>query len=192
MIEFLSNIGIWLWENRDGILVTLTSSQFLGIIASMVLIWRNSRRTTENTVSSNELNSSLKNNVKVSEDAAGAKENSDKILTLFETFSAKVDNDVSLLTDKINAIIEVQSIVYSTIKDEKVRNTVSNLLMNAKYSETNTRMELKKQIEELKNQVVKKANEVSEFVEQASEAVAAIVSVDSVEGDKETEVIERY
>lgn len=192
MIEFLSNIGIWLWENRDGILVTLTSSQFLGIIASIVLIWRNSRHTTENTVSSNELNSSLKNNVKVSEDAAGAKENSDKILTLFETFAAKVDNDTSLLTDKINAIIEVQSIVYSTIKDEKVRNTVSNLLMNAKYSETNTRMELKKQIEELKNQVVKKANEVSEFVEQASEAVAAIVSVDNVEGDKETEVIERY
>ena len=80
------------------------------------------------------------------------------------------------LTTKLNAILEVQSVVYSTIKNEDIRNTVNALLVNAKYAETANRAKLRKEIDDLKAKVASQVTEVQATVEKASDVVKNIVS----------------
>ena len=86
-------------------------------------------------------------------------------------------------------MLEVQSIVYSTIKDEKVRSTVNNLLVNAKYAETATRAELQKQVEELKAKVAEQVDQLNKTVETVSDSVVKIVKGDTEHTD---ETVTRY
>ena len=198
MIEFFYNIGVGIMENKDKILMFLTSSQFVGLVIALISLWRTAKSTKANTSSTNSLNQALLANDKNCKDSEAAYSNTEEIKTFLlklserlDAIDAKVDNKLNLTTEKINAIIEVQSIVYSTIKDEKVRNTVNNLLVNAKYAETATRAELKKQVEELKKEVAAKANQIAEFVSKTTNVVAAIVDTGAAP-EKAEEVVERY
>lgn len=197
MMEFFYNIGRGIMENKDKIIMILTSGQFASFIVALVGLWKAIRSTRNNTESTKTLSAALTANEKNCEDSALAASNTEELKTFLQKvneklddFEAKIDNKLNVQSEKVNAIIEVQSIVYSSIKDEKVRNTVNNLLVNAKYAETATRAELKKQVVELKNQVAEKTRQLTEFVEQTSNKVAAIVD-GSEPADKE-EVVERY
>lgn len=206
MMEFIYNIGVGIVQNKDNILMLLTSTQFAGFVAALIGLYKMLRRTADNTKSTDVLNKTIVDNQSTKEDAKSAKENTEQIMELMSLFTEKInemesrlENKMSVQNDKTNAMLEVQSIVYSTIKDERVRNTVNNLLVNAKYSETATRAELVRQVEELKNQVGEKTKQLSEFVNSASDKVEAIVSgvssaVSSVEPEvaEEEESVERY
>ena len=112
-----------------------------------------------------------------------------KVQDFVKDFETKIENTLASQTLKVDAMIEVQSIVYSTIKDEKVRNTVANVLTAAKYADTATRLELKREIEALKNEVKEKSHQLSECVKNASDRVEAIVDGERV---KSEEVVVRY
>lgn len=199
MMEFIYNIGVGIVQNKDNILMLLTSTQFAGFVAALVGLYKMLRRTADNTKSTDVLNKTIVDNQSTKEDAKSAKENTEQIMELMSLFTEKInemesrlENKMSVQNDKTNAMLEVQSIVYSTIKDERVRNTVNNLLVNAKYSETATRAELVRQVEELKSQVGEKTKQLSEFVNSASDKVEAIVSgvSSAVSGSVEPEVAE--
>jgi hypothetical protein len=200
MMEFFYNIYLGLMENKDQILMFLTSSSFISLVVALIGLWRTSKTTKANTSSTNSLKDALDANSKVVGNSDIAVSNTEEIKTFLlklderlAAFEAKVDNKLMTQAEKVNAIIEVQSIVYSTIKDEKVRNTVNNLLVNAKYAETATRAELKRQIEDLKKEVASKAGQLAEFVAKTSTAVAAIVDGDkAVKESEDTNVVERY
>lgn len=196
MMEFFHNIWLGILENKDEIIMFLTSSSFISFVVAIIGIWKTNKSTKANTKSTDALNGALITNEKNCQDSELAASNTEEIKTFLSKMNeflvgleAKVDAKLEAHTNKMNAMIEVQSIVYSTIKDEKVRNTVNNLLVNAKYSETATRAELKRQIEELKNQVAEKSAQLTEFVNNATTKVEAIV--DGNEEVKE-EIVERY
>ena len=200
MMEFFYNIGTGLMENKDQIIMFLTSSSFVSLVVALIGLWKTGKVTKANTNSTDALKSALDSNSKVVDNSDVAVSNTEEIKTFLQKLSerldgieSKVDNKLALNNEKLNAIIEVQSIVYSTIKDERVRNTVNNLLLNAKYAETATRAELKRQVEELKKEVATKANQLAEFVAKTSTAVAAIVDGDKgVKESEENNVVERY
>lgn len=201
MMEFFSNIWAGILENKDKIILFLTSSQFIGFLTAIVALYKSNKNTKANTKSANDLNDALIANTKNCEDSELAANNTAEIKMFlskmdekFNELETKLDSKLDAHTAKMNAIIEVQSIVYSTIKDEKVRSTVNNLLTNAKYSETATRAELKLQIESLKNEVAEKAAALAEFVNSTSNKVATILDGDKTnfETKNEENVVERY
>lgn len=179
MIEFVSNIGKWLMENKDQIILFFTSGQFTLLIAQVVVFVKTIKSTKTNTVSTNALNKSVATMNAAKEDLTSTKKNSEDLLTkqndtkeTIDAFEAKFEEKLSMVTDKLNAIIEVQSIVYSSIKDEKVRNTVNNILVNAKYAETAARAKLQQELEELKAQVNAKVKDITNDVEKTTQHVS--------------------
>lgn len=195
MIEFIVNIGKGLWENREAILLFLGSSQFLAFLTAIFTLVRYNRSTKDNTKQNKELKESLENQGKLTEVSGNTYDKTVTIETdlvqLKETTDKndeKTQADLTLLIEKMNLLLEALGIVYSGIKDEKIRTTVNGLLLNAKYSENSARAELQKQIEELREQVAKKSEELNEMVNStAKKAVAALTG----EAPKE-EVVERY
>lgn len=196
MMEFITNIGNWFVINKDSIIGFVLSGQFATLIGAVVLLLRNLKSTKNNTEQSKTLNASLEANNSLIDTSKITKENSeflkdaqDKLKNQVNEFEAKLDAKMAMVTDKINAMLEVQSIVYSTIKDEKVRSTVNNLLVNAKYAETATRAELQKQVEELKAKVAEQVDQLNKTVETVSDSVVKIVKGDTEHTD---ETVTRY
>lgn len=196
MMEFLVNIGNWFVINKDAIIGFVLSGQFATLLGAVVLLIKNLKSTKNNTEQAKTLNQSLEANKVLADTSKITKENSeflkdaqDKLKNQVNEFEAKLDAKMAMVTDKINAMLEVQSIVYSTIKDEKVRNTVNNLLVNAKYAETATRAELQRQVEELKAKVAAQVEQLNKTVETASNTVVKIVKGDTESND---ETVTRY
>ena len=196
MMEFLVNIGNWFVINKDAIIGFVLSGQFATLLGAVVLLVRNLKSTKNNTEQAKTLNQSLEANKTLVSTSEIVKENSeflkeaqDKLKNQVNEFEAKLDAKMAMVTDKINAMLEVQSIVYSTIKDEKVRNTVNNLLVNAKYAETATRAELQRQVEELKAKVAAQVEQLNKTVETASDSVVKIVKGDT---ESKEETVTRY
>lgn len=182
-LEFLSNCWQAVMNNKDQILLFFTSGQFLALVVAIINLARGRKSTKQNTLSIGELKESVNRNEQLATDVNSTLKTcgelvktNGKLVEAVENLDSRVNSVLGVQTEKINAIIEVQSIVYSSIKDEKVRNTVNNLLLNAKYSETVTRNELKRQVEELRKQVAEKTAELNKFVESTTNTVKSIVS----------------
>ena len=76
----------------------------------------------------------------------------------------------------MNAVLEVQSVVYSTIKDETIRKNVSGILMDAKYSETATRASLEAEVENLRKKVNEKIEVIKDVVEDTAVKVKKVTA----------------
>lgn len=80
------------------------------------------------------------------------------------------------ILSKVSAMLEVQSIVYQTVKDENTRILIQNIITNAKYSETQQRNQLIAQIEKLKQEAKELANKNLQKIEDAASAVKTVLS----------------
>lgn len=178
MIDWLNNIWLWVVENRNEIVTAVVSGQALTFVAGLIMIIRQFKTIRSNTeitgkvnntmLTTNEVNRELKDlNSNLNEQLNILKEetsqlNSDLIAIKDETASA-----LSVIVDKVNVILEVQTLVYSTIKDEDMRKTVNTLLNNARYTEINLKDQFQMQLDELKKQVDEKVNEITGVVDEA-------------------------
>jgi hypothetical protein len=192
MIEWFSNIYAWFAENKDAIILFFSSGQFLSLLAALFVLIRNIKAVKNNTSSSDALNQNILKNAQLQSDASSCKSNTDALLANSETVQkqiadveGKLETEVLCLTDKLNTVLEVMSIVYGSIKDEKVRSTVNSLLTNAKYAESTTRAELQRQIVELKSIIKTQLEQLNKDVEERVEKVTNTVG-------GETNVPERY
>ena len=197
MIEFFQNIGQWIMIHKDEIVVFLTSSQFIALAANIASWVKTNKKTKENTTSTNALTAALGKNETLNTRSEEIKNDTTEIIALQKTlsdFCSAMDNKITgtlgSLGKKLNAMLEVQSIVYSTIKDEKIRSTVNSILTNAKYTETATRAELQRQVEELRAMVASKTSELNAVVNKTVQDVVAVVAGDKSE--EESDTVERY
>lgn len=191
MSEFIYNCYLWVANNYKEITMVLTSTQFISIISAIALLVKSMKKTDANTDTAKALTKRLEQN---DHDTIVAIENELKVVN---AENVRLKNDVTkfktetmealdVVTAKINAMIEVQSVVYSTIKNDNIRDTVNGLLLNAKYAETQTRKKLKQEVEELKVKVAEKFDDVMGEVEKTVNVVNAAVS------DTKDEDIVRY
>lgn len=183
MIETLQVFGmnIWQWcvDNKEAIIAFFMSGQFVSLIAAIVMLVRNIKQVKNNTASTQALDKTLVN-TNVTYDKIIELDENVKLLTaeniglrekLAETEN-NITNTNKLLSDKLNAIIEVQSIVYSTIRDDSVRQTVTTILNNARYSEKNFKEQLEMQIEELKTEFETKVADMNKAMNDTISNVA--------------------
>ena len=157
MVEFFQSIYRWLAEHKDQIIAFLTSTNFAGIVSMIVITIKQTKATKIGTLSMNNLIATLKEVNALATRFGDAADTSSTILRNIATLQNKITditNNITKTLDvvqyKVNSMLEVQSLVYSTIKDDNIRANVANILNTAKLSEDATRAELEKQIEELK------------------------------------------
>ena len=178
MIEFFKSIGTWIVENKDSIVAVLMSSQFIAFVTMLFNLIKSKKGTTQNTevskkliVKLDELNEKLEefNEIKstVSELI--------KVTNNIEIELSKSNSNTELVISKLNAQLDAQCTVWSTIKDDKLRELVTNIVTNAKYLETSDVSNLRKQLIELEQKLSEQADnikkDVADTVKQVNKTV---------------------
>ena len=192
-MTWLENIGKWFVENKETILAVLTAIQSSGLIGFIAWAVKSTKQVKLNTKTTETLNKSITCvdglNVEVTEMKDVNKTLIEKCEYL-ENQMNDLQNSMDILLTKVDAIIEVQSVVYTTIKDDKTRATVNNLLTNAKYAVTEQRKKLIDELESLRQQIKTQAEAQKQLVEHAVNKAQSIVKVE--DKPAEEQVVTRY
>ena len=192
-MTWLENIGKWFVENKESILAVLTAIQSSGLIGFIAWAVKSTKQVKLNTKTTETLNKSITCvdglNVEVTEMKDVNKTLIEKCEYL-ENQMNDLQNSMDILLTKVDAIIEVQSVVYTTIKDDKTRATVNNLLTNAKYAVTEQRKKLIDELESLRQQIKTQAEAQKQLVEHAANKAQSIVKVE--DKPAEEQVVTRY
>lgn len=183
MTEFFQNIYAWLAANSNKIVAFLTSANFLAMLTLVVNTIRTIKTNKGVAITSTDLKNELTESSKNRSVIASIKGVSDTIKDVTEATKTAIDETKALLdkelltvTNKVNAILEVQSLVYSTIRDDSLRQTVSNLLNTARYNDANTKEQLQSEIDSLKKALNDKMEEVNRTMSDAIDKVQTVVS----------------
>ena len=183
MTEFFQNIYAWLAANSNKIVAFLTSANFLAMLTLVVNTIRTIKTNKGVAITSTDLKNELTESSKNRSVIASIKGVSDTIKDVTEATKTAIDETKALLdkelltvTNKVNAMLEVQSLVYSTIRDDSLRQTVSNLLNTARYNDANTKEQLQSEIDSLKKALNDKMEEVNKTMSDAIDKVQTVVS----------------
>lgn len=183
MTEFFQNIYAWLAANSNKIVAFLTSANFLAMLTLVVNTIRTIKTNKGVAITSTDLKNELSESSKNRSVIASIKGVSDTIKDVTEATKTAIDETKALLdkelltvTNKVNAMLEVQSLVYSTIRDDSLRQTVSNLLNTARYNDANTKEQLQSEIDSLKKALNDKMEEVNKTMSDAIDKVQTVVS----------------
>lgn len=183
MTEFFQNIYAWLAANSNKIVAFLTSANFLAMLTLVVNTVRTIKTNKGVAITSTDLKTELAESSKNRSVIASIKGVSETIKDVTEATKTAIDETKALLdkelltvTNKVNAMLEVQSLVYSTIRDDSLRQTVSNLLNTARYSDANTKEQLQSEIDSLKKALNDKMEEVNQTMSDAIDKVQTVVA----------------
>ena len=190
MVEFFRNVFAWFGEHKDEIVVFFTSTNFAAVISSVILLikqikaTRNTNKSVENSSSILDKAVELAQSVtSVSDKTASTESNTEEIKTKIDSVNKQFVNELEILQQKLNAMLEVQTIVYNSMKDETARKNVFNLLTQAKLVETSKYSELEQQVESLKKKVEEKVNDVQSVVEETVTTVQNVVGTKKKKSD---------
>ena len=190
MVEFFKNLFTWFVEHKDEIVVFFTSTNFAAVISSVILLikqikaTRNTNKSVENSSSILDKAVELAQSVtSVSDKTASTENNTEEIKVKIDSVNKQFVNELEILQQKLNAMLEVQTIVYNSMKDETARKNVFNLLTQAKLVETSKYAELEQQVESLKKKVEEKVNDVQNVVEETVTTVQNVVGTKKKKSD---------
>lgn len=190
MVEFFKNLFTWFVEHKDEIVVFFTSTNFAAVISSVILLikqikaTRNTNKSVENSSSILDKAVELAQSVtSVSDKTASTESNTEEIKTKIDSVNKQFVNELEILQQKLNAMLEVQTIVYNSMKDETARKNVFNLLTQAKLVETSKYSELEQQVESLKKKIDEKVNDVQNVVEETVTTVQNVVGTKKKKSD---------
>lgn len=192
-MTWLENIGKWFVENKETILAVLTAIQSSGLIGFIAWAVKSTKQVKLNTKTTETLNKSITCVDGLNGEVAEMKGVNNTLIEkcdYLENQMNDLQNSMDILITKIDAIIEVQSVVYTTIKDDKTRATVNNLLTNAKYAVTEQRKKLIDELEALRQQIKAQADAQKQLVEHAVNKAQSIVKVE--DAPVEEQVVTRY
>ena len=182
MVEFFKNLFTWFVEHKDEIVVFFTSTNVAAVVSSVILLikqikaTRNTNKSVENSSSILDKAVELAQHVtSVSDKASSTENNTEEIKVKIDSVNKQFVNELEILQQKLNAMLEVQTIVYNSMKDETARKNVFNLLTQAKLVETSKYSELEQQVESLKKKVEEKVNDVQNVVEETVTTVQNVV-----------------
>ena len=193
MIEFMKSIYEWFSSNQTGITTTLCSSSTIMLIASIVLGIKQRNIVSNNTITVSELTKGINTNNAVQSSIDNIADESKKSLEVAETCNSNVKdvkqelyNFKSEIEEKLNLMLEVQGIVYSTLKNDTMRESVTALITKAKHVEDKTDESLEKELQELQDKF-------DEIVTAASTTVTeAVDKVKASAGITHSETLTRY
>ena len=186
---WLENIKAFFSDNAPTITAWLTPANIIAMATAIVMIVKNARGTKKNTDATTALAGNidkidnLVDSVKANSDVVSCQVESVKELDYkYDNITGKiadvesiVNNRLDALENKILAMLDVQSMVYSTIQNDDLRMNVQNKIANAKIATDTTREELKQKIENLKEELNTVVSNVSEKLEESSGELKSVV-----------------
>lgn len=178
MMEFLRSCYEWVAMNYKEITMSFDLAQVASIGYVLFLVFKSIRKTNDNVVASDKLTEAL-NSASSKTDVEALKQENISLKQEITKVKEEANEFYDTMMTKVNAMLDVQSVVYSTVKNDTVRETVNNILTNAKYAETATRAKLKQEVEELKSKVQAKVGSVMDDVAKAVDVVNAVVNTDN-------------
>lgn len=195
MTSFFMNCWDWIVLHRDDIVTFLTSGTFITILSMIFALLKQSRAYKANTKSLNLVNKNSENVTGMKNDIAVIKNDTEcnkKIVTELQNKVGKLENDFGEFTElcinKMNAMLDVQTLVYSTIKDDNIRRAVNSILVDAKYCEANAKAKLEQELEELKEKLKDATENITETVVDTVDKVKSVMTTTEVKEN----VITRY
>ena len=192
-MTWLENIGKWFVENKETILAVLTAIQSSGLVGFIAWAVKSTKQVKLNTKTTETLNKSITCVDSLNGEVTEMKDVNKALIEKCEYLENQMNdlqNSMDILLTKVDAMIEVQSVVYTTIKDDKTRATVNNLLTNAKYAVTEQRKKLIDELEALRQQIKTQADAQKQLVEHAVNKAQSIVKVE--DKPAEEQVVTRY
>lgn len=185
MIEWFDSIWAWIVNNYEAIIGFLTSTTFLGVVGAVVTVIKNSKTVKNNSKVITDVQAAFSDTSAINTNVALVLTCIEKLPDLIKILDEKLSqfdkissiNNEDLQT-KIDSMLEVQRIVYSTIKDDNIRNSVNSILTNAKNAEAMSKAELVKEINDLKKIISDNAEALSNAVNKAQVAEATDVKVE--------------
>ena len=192
-MTWLENIGKWFVENKETILAVLTAIQSSGLVGFIAWAVKSTKQVKLNTKTTETLNKSITCVDGLNGEVTEMKDVNKKLIEKCEYLENQMNdlqNSMDISLTKVDAMIEVQSVVYTTIKDDKTRATVNNLLTNAKYAVTEQRKKLIDELEALRQQIKTQAEAQKQLVEHAVNKAQSIVKVE--DKPAEEQVVTRY
>lgn len=192
-MTWLENIGKWFVENKETILAVLTAIQSSGLVGFIAWAVKSTKQVKLNTKTTETLNKSITCVDSLNGEVTEMKDVNKTLIEKCEYLENQMndlENSMDILLTKVDAMIEVQSVVYTTIKDDKTRATVNNLLTNAKYAVTEQRKKLIDELEALRQQIKTQAEAQKQLVEHAVNKAQSIVKVE--DKPAEEQVVTRY
>ena len=171
MVSWFENIYLWFVENRESIVAFVTSGTFFTVVASLTAYIKSAKATNKNTNELQEVGKAITNNNNISNDVTDVKDgvqtnnaNIIKCNNSLELLDQKFKEFSESMLCKVNSMLEVQSIVYSTVKDDNIRNSVNSILTMAKNADTISKAQLQEELDELKSKLAEKFEAVKEAV----------------------------
>ena len=192
-MTWLENIGKWFVENKETILAVLTAIQSSGLVGFIAWAVKSTKQVKLNTKTTETLNKSITCVDSLNGEVTEMKDVNKALIEKCEYLENQMNdlqNSMDILLTKVDVMIEVQSVVYTTIKDDKTRATVNNLLTNAKYAVTEQRKKLIDELEALRQQIKTQAEAQKQLVEHAVNKAQSIVKVE--DKPAEEQVVTRY
>ena len=192
MIEFFNNIWDWVISNKDGIVTFFASGSFIVTLSSIITVVKSIKSNNKNTLSINTINSTIENSNNISKDVTETKNfvqaQSEEIELLKEqneSLNDKIQHLESEVITKLNHMFDLYSVVYSTVRDDTVREAANNILMKAKYSSDVSKEMLEKQVEELKTKMSEKISDMQNAVDETvNDVKIAVTNVTEMVKDK--------
>lgn len=178
MIEWFQSIGQWFVDYSKEIMTVVTSGNIIGFIANTAMIVKTMVGLKDNTKTSKDLKTALAENQALRAEVEMLRKGQSELLDAVNELKGLIvsnNENQSLLMTKMNATLDVQSVVYSTLKDSKSRSTVQNILTNAKLVENDKQTKLVEELEELRKKVAESQRVIVETVEKGVEKAEAIV-----------------
>ena len=176
MIEFIRNIGQWFVENKNGIIIALSSVDFAALGTLIYHVVKQRLENKEGVTETKKLSKLLAENETLNEEVKTLKAENKELKK--DVHTIKDQNE--LILNKMNAVLEVQSIVYSTIKDETTRVTVGNIINTAKHDEFQVRAKLYEELETLKRRVAEQSKVLEDTVNKTISDVETTVKPNTI------------
>lgn len=206
MNVWLDNIWKWIISNKDEVMAFLTSSTFATMIVTVITIIKNIKSTRKNTLSIDSINDTFKTHQTIHKDVTSIKDETSEIRSVLDNtakdvhmletkldiFAEKFDRFNSEVIEKFNAVLEVQSIVYATIKDDNIRDVVNSILVSAKHCDVSSKIKLQNELDEIKSELAAKKAELDDTVSRIMDKMSAEVTAIPKSDEAKNKVISRY
>lgn len=181
-MEWFDKIYQWIMENLAVITAWFGAGELGTIVTLGVLLVRNIKTSRHGSFLTDRLNDSLLENNKFAKGINSVINTVDEKMTIidgqvhniveqFTLLNKEFHTTVDLLNSKIGAMMEVQTLVYSTIKDEDMRNNINKILTSAKYNDTGVQMEIAGEIAKMQEEFGKALADMQKTLEDTVQGI---------------------
>lgn len=170
-MTFFNNIGQWINDNQIEIVTVLQVIQASGLVGVIVSFIKGCLLNKAAKKSSDEINIRLDTMDKKLKEAAQPVE--------------MLQEQITVLAYKLNTMLDVQALVYSTIKNEETRNIVQTKIAAAKMYTVKSAEEIANELEKVQQKTEDLLKENAETVRNTIKQVKAIVNATDKDADIE-------